>query len=182
MKRSNLSFLYQIGGCGKCMRQSFVAMCMSWAFVVPTIGLGILFNIEPWVMKGLAALAGFLTALWALHILVFATRQTLKSRSGYKGILPSAHSAGSLDLTVPKTDLAVARRQFFPVLAASVGAAVVVTAMPRSSLAQTYCGGRSGRDYGSCPNGICCGFNDGRGGRIYQCCTNGCNYGGGFCN
>jgi hypothetical protein len=123
-------FTTHIGTCGKCMRQAFLAAAISWCFCLPTLIAGILLSSSVPIMVALA-LAGLLTSLWALHVVVFGMRIALYTTR-------KTEAAGEMDITEGNPH--PSRRALFPILAKAIAGMALATAIPsRISYAYGNC-------------------------------------------
>jgi hypothetical protein len=152
-------FLYRVGRCPRCMRQSFLAMAAGWMALLLALGTGPLLNSA--LLIPLTAICAILfTLLWSTHVLTYAMRKRAK--------LSSDRQIDSVDMR---------RRQFFTATAYPFGAAVVAvavaTAFPRLARADVYTCGNTSCDQGT----LCCTDHSGNG----YCCEEGtsCNGNGG---
>jgi hypothetical protein len=145
-----------IGTCGKCMRQAFLAAAMAWCLCLPAALASSLSGFSAPIVIALA-LAGLLTALWLLHIVVFGTRIALYTR----GKNEPASTVEAATATAHRS-----RRAVFSLLAKAIGGMVLATAIPsRISYAYGNCNDPnfypcsitacvpSGSDNACCPEG-----------------------------
>ena len=154
-------FLYRVGRCPKCMRQSFLAMAAGWTALLLALSTGPV--LDSVVLIRLTAICAIsFTLLWSTHVLTYAMRRRAKLSS---------------DSRIDSVD--VHRRQFFRATAYPFGAAViavaVATAFPRLARADVYPCANTSCDQGT----ICCSDSSGNG----YCCDarTSCN-GSGGCN
>ena len=127
VKVSFFAFLYKIGVCPKCMRQSFIAATLSLAL----LGAVSLVNGPDRSLTFLIPLviAIGLVMVWLLHVVVFGLKAASQNR------LVSVDSD---------------RRTFFFVAMRAMGVATVFTSMPGMALASGECGGRLNCGWGAC--------------------------------
>lgn len=142
-------FSDKFGRCVSCMRQSFGAALAALA----VYGIGFLISPEAAAQSFIGLVALGLTALWMLHVVVYAGRALTTARS---------EGAQSLRLDNPRSTLAhdkIGRRRTLGVLlrAASVGVVASVPALLLPSQALAFCGQcTKDDDCGGRANGWCC--------------------------
>ena len=146
-------FTTHIGTCGKCMRQAFLAAAAAWCLCLPAAIAGSWFSSSMPIIAALA-LAGLLTGLWLLHVVVFGMRIAL-STSG------KTEAAG--DKPHPS------RRAFLPILAKAIAGMVLATALP-SRVAHAY-GNCNDPNFYPCSNTACVPS-----GSDNACCPEGSQY------
>jgi hypothetical protein len=138
------------------MRQAFLAAAMAWCLCLPAALASSLSGFSTPIVIALA-LAGLLTALWLLHIVVFGTRIALYTR----GKNEPASTVEAATATAHRS-----RRAVFSLLAKAIGGMVLATAIPsRISYAYGNCNDPnfypcsitacvpSGSDNACCPEG-----------------------------
>jgi hypothetical protein len=119
-----------IGTCGKCMRQAFLVAAAAWCLCLPAAIASSLTGSSMPIMAALA-LAGLLTALWLLHVVVFGMRIALY-------ISGKTEPASGMEASEGKP--LRSRRAFLPILAKAIAGMVLATAMPsRVSYAYGNC-------------------------------------------
>ena len=152
-------FTTHIGTCGKCMRQAFLAAAAAWCLCLPAAIASSLTGSSLPIIAGLA-LAGLLTALWLLHVVVFGIRITLyKTRK--------IEPAGGREAAVGNPRQS--RRAFLPILAKAIAGMVLATAMP-SRVAHAY-GNCNDPNFYPCSNTACVPS-----GSDNACCPEGSQY------
>jgi|GEM_PF-4746104 len=144
-------FLYRIGQCPKCMRESFLFAMAHALLLVLTLALELYLSIGSslWAFWKVAIWCLFIASvgLWMLHIVVKAWRSA-----------SSDSKPGSTPLH--RTD----RRDFLLRRLKSMGGVAIVTMLPSVALAwnecpgqltcgQSECARRNGYDYSCCPKG-----------------------------
>ena len=152
-------FTTHIGICGKCMRQAFLAAALAWCLCLPAAIASSLSGSSMPIIAGLA-LAGLLTALWLLHVVVFGMRIAL-----YK--TGKTEPAGGPDASEGKPPRS--RRAFLPILAKAIAGMVLATAMP-SRVAHAY-GNCNDPNFYPCSNTACVPS-----GSDNACCPEGSQY------
>ncbi|BAB54555.1 mlr9161 (plasmid) [Mesorhizobium japonicum MAFF 303099] len=131
-----LGFLYRIGQCQKCMRQSFVAaMALVSGAIVITAGFERSF---PALTLAVVSLASAATALWIIHIVVFGLRAATYARS------PRQDEDG---LDKPRT---FSRRALIGLFLKTVAGATLATALPGLAAAMGECPGKMNCGFSSC--------------------------------
>lgn len=148
--RHRFSFLFDIGKCGTCMRQSFYAA----SFAVTVLSIFGVFDFgsnSGWLLAVLASLA--LGILWVAHIFVFGLRFALRK----------SHVADNA------SQLNGGRRSVLKAVLKGMGVGLLIAAAPRWAFAQSceypdyYCGNQ----------GLCCDSEE-------KCCERGgvayCNH------
>lgn len=145
-----LAFLYKIGECRKCMRQSFQFA----AAMVVALGIGAIFAsaLGPiiWVLAGVTAAA---VALYLTHLVVFAIRVTF--------FLRNSVPVSATPEEVAEAEKPLTRRKALTGLAKAFAGAAVATAIPTAAFA-----------WGECPGRLNCGYSSCNGGDIW-CCPKG---------
>ena len=116
------------------MRQAFLAAAAAWCLCLPAAIASSLFGSSMPIIAALA-LAGLLTALWLLHVVVFGMRVTLYTSGKTEG---KPHQS---------------KRAFIAVMAKAIGGMVLVTAMP-SRIARAY-GNCNDPNFYPCSNTAC---------------------------
>jgi len=156
MKRKSVSiaprfgFLYRIGRCPKCMRESFVFAVASVSLLAGTLMAERFTGFAPGflpIWKPVAlTLACVSIGLWVLHVGVSAWRVAKRPGAGE----PMAVMDG--------------RRQILLRFLRGVGAAALTTALPTAALA-----------WNECPGRLSCGYSDcaSRNGSDVYCCPKG---------
>jgi hypothetical protein len=147
-------FTTHIGTCGKCMRQAFLAAAAAWFLCLPSAIAGSLTGSSLPIIAGLA-LAGLLTGLWLLHVVVFGMRVTLYQTR-------KTEAAGVMEVHR-------SRRAFLPIMAKAIAGMVLVTAMP-SRIARAY-GNCNDPNFYPCSNTACVPS-----GSDNACCPEGSQY------
>jgi hypothetical protein len=131
-------FLYRVGRCPKCMRQSFLAMAAAWIALLLALSTKSLLNSVA-LIDSTAIGAILFTLLWSIHVFTYAARK--KSR---------------LSSEIPIDAVDFSRRRLFKTTAYSFGAAAisvaVATAFPKLARADVYQCGNTTCDQGT----ICC--------------------------
>ena len=138
MTRSH-AFLRRIGTCPKCMRESFLAAAASWVACLAAGLAGAGFGTYLPLAAG-SIVAGLLTLLWLVHLVVFAVRA-----------LPG--SGGAPDSVAPVAGATMHRRAFVLRFASVVLGAAMATGLGRRAghAAPWYqCGGAF------CGGNACC--------------------------
>ncbi|WP_353026324.1 DUF3624 family protein [Mesorhizobium sp. M0991] len=115
----SLRFLYDIGRCPKCMRQSFIASCIGWLAVWVIIGSGFITSAGP-ILHYSVALALLLSGLWLLHLVIYAIRYSLRRT---KLQSPSDVKAG---------EHSPLRRSFIANFSTAFASMAIMTTMPRT--------------------------------------------------
>ncbi|MCS4088918.1 hypothetical protein FHT76_000507 [Rhizobium sp. BK176] len=141
-----LGFLYRIGGCPKCMRQSFLvagAATLSLGGVKLVERLHIYSN--AWLEVALLCLTVSAIALWLSHVSV----------RSYRILLAQDHSGQSADPVgehSPRSSLGVGklRREFLKKVFLVIGSTALATAIPSLANASGECPGRLNCGWGSC--------------------------------
>jgi hypothetical protein len=117
-----MNFFARIGVCHKCMREAFLACLASWAFAAAGI-----FGVPILPIDLLLGLACLCTALWVLHMIVFAARWSLQPVRDAASALPPAFSR---------------RRSFLRRFAYALAGVAVATAVPSAGFGQGRCPGQ----------------------------------------
>lgn len=131
--RVKTPFLKKIGRCGKCMRQSAQAMLAAWAAL---LGLALVPAERSLLAAAALAAAGF-TALWLLHVAVFAVHWLARSRARSAAGRPLPQWASVAPAQVPALARPLTRRRLIGVFLAGLAAGAAVS-FPR--LARAACG------------------------------------------
>ena len=139
--------------------QAFLAAALAWCLCVPALIASSLFSSSLPIMAALA-FAGFLTALWLLHVIVFGIRIALYTTG-------KTELAGGTEATEGKPH--PSRRAFFPIMARAIAGMVLATAMP-SRVAHAYCNCNDPNFY-PCSNTACVPS-----GSDNACCPEGSQY------
>jgi hypothetical protein len=148
-----LRFTTHIGTCGKCMRQAFLAAATAWCLCLPALIASSLSGSSMPIIAALA-LAGLLTALWLLHVVVFGMRIALYTSGKTEAAAGKPHQS---------------RRAFLPIMAKAIAGMVLATALPsRVSYAHGNC-----NDPGSYPCSITACVPSGY---TNACCPEGAQY------
>lgn len=151
-------FTTRIGTCGKCMRQAFLAAAISWCLYLPVLIASSAFSSSMPIWVALA-LAGLLTGLWLLHVIVFGIRIALYTTG-------KAITSGGIEV---EGEGHPSRRAFFVVMARAIAGTVLATAIP----------GRISYAYGNCydPNFYPCSITACvPSGSTNACCPEGAQY------
>ena len=123
-------FTTHIGTCGKCMRQAFLAAAAAWCLCLPAAIASSLSGSNMPIIAAIA-LAGLLTALWLVHVVVFGMRIALYTAA-------KTEPAGGMEASEGKPHQS--RRAFLPILAKAIAGIVLATALPsRVSYAYGNC-------------------------------------------
>jgi hypothetical protein len=147
-------FISKVGRCATCMRQSLAAALAIWA----VYGFGLLVWPE-WPAQGLFGLLALgLTALWSLHVAVYAVRAVVKARSEDTQMLHPRRAQTTLT-RAGLGQIQIERRRALGVLLKAVVVGVVASApvMLLPSRALAFCGQCTvDNDCGGSVNGWCC--------------------------
>jgi len=137
ISRSRTFFTAKVGRCGTCMRQSLAAALAVWG----SLGIGLLM----WpagLVQDLIGLSAFgLTALWVLHVAVYAVRAGAEARGDDEQRSGPSMTSTALAQAEVGVDH-VGRRRVFGVLlrAAGVGVVVSVPVLIWPSASFAFCG------------------------------------------
>jgi hypothetical protein len=133
-----IQFARRIGSCPKCMHEAFLAAAVSWGMVLPAgvVVITLATNV-PLIVTAL--LAGLLTLLWVLHLLVFSIRAMFGTEA----------QDGSVPATIDVPLLA--RRAFIGRFVSIFAGAALATGFSRQAFAQSqwyvcntsFCGGKA---------------------------------------
>ena len=153
-------FLYRIGQCPRCMRQSFLVAACSLAAAALTLLFGD--SLSALAISGILAIAAASVVLWLIHIVVFAIRglrrpEVLQSKeTGMPGERPA--DAGQPGLG---SNALASRRSAVLLFLKLAAGAVLATALPSRAMA-----------WGECPGKLNCGNSSCGGGGVW-CCPKG---------
>ena len=139
--KTRLAFLYRIGSCPKCMRESFLAMVMAWTVCALSLIFGSFFNFGILSIASLA-LAGGLTALWLTHLLTYSVRTAGMPNQSMPGTAPLQSTT---------------RRSVLGRFGRALAAVALSTALPTFALADNPCPGQLTCGFTQCSsNGTTC--------------------------
>lgn len=130
-----LGFLYRIGQCQKCMRQSFLAASAS---VCGAIVAAALVRTDSMIAMAIIGLAIAMSALWMIHIIVYGLRAAAYARR------PGKKEAGQ---EKPRT---FSRRAIIGLFLKTVAGAALATALPGLAAAMGECPGKMNCGFSSC--------------------------------
>ncbi|WP_352483895.1 MULTISPECIES: DUF3624 family protein [unclassified Mesorhizobium] len=137
----SVKFLYDIGRCPNCMRQSFLASCIGWLAVGITYGSGFVTSAGP-ILHCSVALALLLSGLWLLHLVVYAIRYSLRQT---KLQSPSVNAGEYSPL----------RRSFIANFSTAFASLAIMTTLPRIKELETPKKGRGTQLAMNCYDGQC---------------------------
>lgn len=147
-------FVYEIGKCQRCMRQSFLAafvlLCASGGCTFVLRGTH--FEGDLWILYLPTAAAAL---LWIVHVIVYSLRTLSATTAGGYGASSSHHEQ---DRSVPQKHAHGSRRSAMGLFLRALGGAAIATAVPRLALAFNECSGRLTCPMTSCSRGgsYCC--------------------------
>ena len=105
----------KLGYCAKCVRKAFVIAAAFWVLAIAALFCGTTAALATTLTFAIA-----LTALWLAHIVAYSKRSSAPERTN------------------------LARRAFWGGFAKTLAAVALASAMPRTALADSACGGFSG--------------------------------------
>ncbi|TIV10662.1 MAG: hypothetical protein E5V94_04825 [Mesorhizobium sp.] len=154
-----MGFLYRVGQCPKCMRESFLFAAASaslWIVsLVAEAAYGYAFHSVSMACNLLAALSSAAVLLWLLHVGVYTFRVVY----GAEGSLSSPSAAGSPEDRDSRPLIVAGRRRALQTLLKTFIGAAAATVLPSVALAFNECPGQLTCSFSSCapsPNTYCC--------------------------